>query len=109
MKKDRWLRLTFTALGGITVIIGFSSCAFLDSPLGASSAMPSTRTQHVSYQQPTNQRGAQQSNDQSKLGVAQTNEDTFLERDPHPGWGPVSFLGGGFEKSMRRVGPRPAE
>jgi len=96
MKKDRWLRLTFTALGGITVIIGFSSCAFLDSPVGASSAMPSTGTQNVSYQQPANQRGAQQPNDQSRLGVAQTNENTSLERDPHPGWGPVNFLGGRF-------------
>jgi hypothetical protein len=96
MKKDRWLQLTFSALGVTIVIIGFSSCAFLDSPVGASSAMPSTRTQHVSYQQPGNQRGAQKSNDQSRLGVAQTNEDTFLERDPHPGWGPVNFLGGRF-------------
>jgi hypothetical protein len=96
MKKNRWRQLTFTALGLITGIISFSSCAFLDSTVGASSAMPSTRTQHVSYQQPANQRGAEQSNDQSKLGVAQTNEDTFLERDPHPGWGPVNFLGGRF-------------
>jgi hypothetical protein len=96
MKKDTWLQLTFSALGVTIVILGFSSCAFLDSPVGASSAMPSTRTQHVSYQQPANQRGAQQSNDQSRLGVAQTNEDTFLERDPHPGWGPVNFLGGRF-------------
>jgi hypothetical protein len=96
MKKDRWLQLTFSALGVTIVIIGFSSCAFLDSPVGASSAMPSTRTQHVSYQQPGNQRGAQKSNDQSRLGVAQTNENTFLERDPHPGWGPVNFLGGRF-------------
>jgi len=96
MKKDRWLRPNFTALGVITVIIAFSGCAFLDSPVDTSSVTPSTSTQHVSYQQRSNQRGAQPSNDQNRLGVAQTNEDTFLERDPHPGWGPVNFLGGRF-------------
>ncbi len=44
--------------------------------------------------QPSNQPGARQPNDQNRLGVAQTNQDTSLERDPHPGWGPVNFLGG---------------
>jgi hypothetical protein len=96
MKKDRWLQLTFIAVGMFTLSIGLPGCAFLDSPMGASSVMPSTRTQHVSYQERSNQRGAQQSNDQSRLRVAQTNEDSFLERDPHPGWGPVNFLGGRF-------------
>jgi hypothetical protein len=94
MKKDTWLHLTFTAVGLTTVIIGFPSCAFSDSPVGASSMTPSTSTQHVLYHQPSNQPGAQQPNDQNRLGVAQTNEDTSLERDPHPGWGPVNFLGG---------------
>jgi hypothetical protein len=94
MKKDTWLRLTFSAVGLITVILGFPSCAFLDSRMGASPVTPSTSTQHVSHHQPSNQPGAQPLNDQNKLGVAQTNEDTSLERDPHPGWGPVNFLGG---------------
>ena len=78
MKKDRWLRPNFTALGVITVIIAFSGCAFLDSPVDTSSVTPSTSTQHVSYQQRSNQRGAQPSNDQmqvlsARLGLSSAN------------------------------------
>jgi hypothetical protein len=94
MKRDRWLHLTFSAVGLITAILGFPSCAFLDSRIGASSVTSSTSTQHVSYHQPSDQPGARQPNDQNRLGVAQTNQDTSLERDPYPGWGPVNFLGG---------------
>jgi hypothetical protein len=96
MKINKYLHLTFAAVGLITVIIGFPGCAFLNPPVDTSSVMPSPSTQHVSYHQPSDQPGAQHSNDQNKLGVAQTNEDTSLQRDPNPGWGPVNFLGSGF-------------
>ena len=96
MKRNKWLHLTFASVGLITVMIGFLGCAFLDSPQDTSSVMSSTPTRHVSYQEASNQRRAQSPNNQSELGVAQTNEDTSLQRDPHPGWGPVNFLGGRF-------------
>ncbi len=94
MKKDTWRHLTFSAVGLITVILGVPGCALLDSRMGASSVTPSTSTEHVSYHQSSNQPRAQQPNHQSQLAVAQTNEDSSLERDLHPGWGPVNFLGG---------------
>jgi hypothetical protein len=94
--KKKWLHLPFAAVGLITVMPGFTGCAFLNPPVDTATVTVSASPQHVSYHQASIQSGAQQPDDQSKLGVAQTNEDTSLRRDPHPGWGPVNFLGSRF-------------